>query len=472
MTDRSPRLAIACAAAGVALLAGGARAEEAPASGGPQAATRLAALAPTSCADGRCSVRLEPGQMLALAEKLVLARKYDEARPLVAALRDAPGMDIPYGFLDGLMHLGEGDTKGAVKRFRRVLENHPEQTRVRLELARALMAMRDYDGAEYHLRLAAQDESLPEDIARIIGDARNVIRSNRRLRFGFDFGFAPDSNINSATAAETIDVNFGSTRLPLRLDDAARERSGVGVTASGYASLRLPTAERMSLVFDTNLSMINYDGADFDDYTAQVAGGPEFRLGEGRNLTLQAVALNRWYGGETAARQFGARATLQQEIGLDRRVALQVDARHNVSRINSGYDGWQLGANLTYEQVIAKSAIVSASLIGRREMDDFDAYSNKTLGVSGGIGGELPLGINAGLSGAATWSKFDEAQPFFSFERREDWRIQGRAYVGLRQVRVAGFSPSMEYNYIRVDSNYDLYASDRHRVQFKLARYF
>jgi len=466
MSRELQRLAIACAAAGSALLASSAHANDAPVADG------AAALAKGDCSLGQCTYRLAPGQLLALAEKLVLARKYDEARPLVTALRGAPGMEIPHGFLDGLILLGEGDAKAAAGQFRAILEAHPEQTRVRLELARALLALRNYDGAEYHLRLAAEDESLPEDIARVIGDARNVIRSNRRFRFGFDFGFAPDTHLNSATAAETIDVNFGSTRLPLELDDDARERSGVGVTASGYASLRLPTAEAMSLVFDTNLSMINYEGGNLDDYTIQVAGGPELRLEEGRTLTLQAIALNRWYGGDTAALQFGARATLQQEIGRDKRVAFQLDGRHNVSEINPGFDGWQVAANLTYEQVVERSAIVSASLIGRREFDAVDAYSNTTVGVSGGIGGELPLGINAGFSGGATWSRFDEPQEFFSFEHREDWRLQGRAYAGLRNVRVAGFSPSAEYQYIRVDSNYPLYASDRHRIQFKLARFF
>ena len=60
----------------------------------------------------------------------------------------------------------------------------------------------------------------------------------------------------------------------------------------------------------------------------------------------------------------------------------------------------------------------------------------------------------------------------FSTERRQDWRYQARAYAGLRQFRIAGFSPSIEYQFMKVDSNYDLYRSDRHRFHFKLARYF
>ena len=85
---------------------------------------------------------------------------------------------------------------------------------------------------------------------------------------------------------------------------------------------------------------------------------------------------------------------------------------------------------------------------------------------------DLPLGINAGLSGGATFSKYDGPQPIFSMDAREDWRFQARAYAGLRQLRLAGFSPSVEYSFLKVDSSYDFYASERHRVHSKLARFF
>lgn len=479
MTRLLQRWTIASAVAGAALFATGAQAEDAPATGSSKAGQSSATaglLAAASvvphCSGSQCDYRIAPGQMLAIAERLVLEKKYDEAKPVVAALRGAPGMAIPYGFLDGLILMGTGDPKGAADRFRGILKDHPGQTRVRLELARALMMQSNFEGADYHLRLAAEDESLPEDIARMIGNARSAVRSNRRFRFGFDFGFAPDSNINSATAAETVDVNFGNTQVPLTLDSAARARSGIGVTASSYATLRLPVGERTSMLLDANGAMVNYDGNDLDDYTFQMAGGPELRIDTERTVTVQAVGLYRWYGGDVAAKQYGARATFQQSLDRGKRIAVQVDGRRSESEINSGYNGWQIGANATYEQVVARSAIVSATLVARREADEFAAFSNTTFGLNAGIGGELPLGINAGVSGGATWSKYDEAQPFFSFERREDWRLQGRAYLGLRQIRFGGFSPSVEYQFIKVDSNYDFYASERHRVQFKIARYF
>jgi hypothetical protein len=436
-----------------------------------------AASAPASsvngeCAGGSCSYSLTPAQLLVLAENLVQDGKFDEARPLVAALRAAPGMAVPYSFLDGLIALNSGDANTATERFRAILKDHPEQTRVRLELAKALMMQGKFAGADYHLRLAQSDETLPEDISRMIGNARSVIRSKRKFRFGFDFGFAPDSNINSATAAETVDVNFGPNRVPVSLSEDARAKSGMGATANFYAGLRLPLGGAVSLVSDFDADTVTYKDSDFSDYSLQFAAGPELALSDKTDVRLQGVGLYRWYGGKVAARQYGAKLTFQHELASSRRIAVQLDGRRSESQLNAGYTGWQLGANATFEQVIGQSAIFSASLLARRDAMNADFYSSKTLGANVGIGAELPWGINAGLSGGVTWSRYDDPQLFFSTERRRDWRYQARAYAGLRQFRIAGFSPSVEYTYMKVDSNYDLYRSDRHRFQFKLARYF
>lgn len=424
------------------------------------------------CSAGSCSYSLTPAQLLGLAEKLVSDGKFDEARPLVAALSAAPGMTLPHNFLDGMIALGTGDADTATNRFRAILKDHPDQTRVRLELAKALMMQGKFAGADYHLRLAQSDEGLPEDISRMIGNARSVIRSKRKFRFGFDFGFAPDSNINSATAAESVDINFGPNRVPISLDDNARARSGMGATANFYAGMRLPVGGAVSLVSDFDADSVTYDDSDFSDYSLQFAAGPELALSDKTDLRLQGVGLYRWYGGKVAAKQYGAKLTFQHELSSSQRIAFQIDTRRSESELNTGYTGWQMGANATFEQVIGRSAIMSASLVARRDAMEADFYSSKTLGVNAGIGAELPWGINAGVSGGVTWARHDEAQPVFSSERRKDWRYQARAYAGLRQFQVAGFSPSVEYQYIKVDSNYDLYRSDRHRFQFKLARYF
>jgi Tfp pilus assembly protein PilF len=91
----------------------------------------------TSCTNGVCQTRFTVEQMLAHASMLVQARRFDEARPFVAALGQAPGLAMESHFLAGYIAVETGDVDAAIDQFRASLAADPKQTRVRLELARA-----------------------------------------------------------------------------------------------------------------------------------------------------------------------------------------------------------------------------------------------------------------------------------------------------------------------------------------------
>ena len=116
--------------------------------------------------------------------------------------------------------------------------------------------------------------------------------------------------------------------------------------------------------------------------------------------------------------------------------------------------------------------VASVTGFARREPLRLNAYSNTEVGVIAGIGGELPFGLNAGLTGQASRAAYDAALPLFGPAPRQDWRLQGRAYLGARSLRFRGFSPSVTYTYTTTRSNISLYDADRHRVELQLARYF
>ena len=467
-----PAIALAMASPGFATVAHGEAAV--PDAGGVPTGPKTSPAAPggSACQDGVCKYRLSSEQLLAVATRLVNEKKYSEAGFILSALKNAPDMAVPYKFLEGMIALESGDAKSAAEQFRAILAERPGETRVRLELAKVLLAQGKLSAGDYHLRLAQNDKNLPEDIGRAITNARSIIRSKKRWKFGFDFGFAPDTNINAATSAQSVDINFGPTRLPVELDDAARARSGIGITASVFGSVRLPVSPHTAIVADLDANMVNYKGKDVDDYSGQLGIGLERRLGQNSTIALQGVSLYRWYGGRLAARQFGAKLSFQHDLSATRRIGFQLDGRHSDSDFGDGFTGWQIGLASTYEHVVAKSAIVSASIFARREAMDLAAYSSKTVGFNLGIGGELPLGINAGVYGGISRAVYDAPQTFFSEDPRKDWRFQTRVYLGLRQIRVMGFSPSIEYNFSKVATNYTLYKSTRHRAEFKIARYF
>jgi hypothetical protein len=391
---------------------------------------------------------------------------------LVEALMTLPGRKLEGRFLSGMLASGMGDHARAAEFYKQILVDDPSQTRVRLELGREMLAMGHTASADKQFKLAQQDEDLPDDVARTIRSIRDVIRSQRAWRFDVDFGIAPDTNINNATAADTVSINWGGTTLPLTLDAQAKAHSGIGQTASISAGVRVPVADHVSAIVDLDSAGSNYDGTRYDDYQAQAAAGFEYRFNQNAGVSIQAVGAQRWYGGRAVSRQAGVKAGFQFRIDDRQQVGVQLDVRRTNAMFDPNYDGTQGAAYVTYERAVTPTLVVSGGGFARRDWLRAAPYSSTELGVIAGFGGELPHGITFGISGTASRAKFDDNIPIFSIDPRADWRYSVRATLGNRGWRVLGFSPQISASYSRVDSSIPYFANDRLRFRFALARYF
>jgi len=424
------------------------------------------------CVAQTCKARLTPEQLLGEVQTLIQAKRYDDAQPLVAALSSVPQFKLESRFLSGQIAAAKGDHARAASFYREILADDPAQTRVRLELGREMLALGKPQSADKQFKIAEQDQDLPDDVARTIRAVRDVIRAKRAWRLDFDFGIAPDTNINNATSADTITILWGNTPLPLTLDDKAKARSGTGQTASISGGVRLPVSDKVAMLVDLDSAGTNYAGTDNDDFQLQVASGAELRLSHDTSVSLEAVGAQRWYGGSLVSRQIGAKAGFQTSLSRREQVGVQIDMRHTEALFDSSYNGWQGSAYATYERAISRSLIVSGGVFGRRDWLKAAPYSSTELGVIAGFGGELPKGITLGLSGSVSRAKFDAPMLLFSTDPRSDWRYTARATLGNRKIRVWGFSPQMSASWSRNDSSITYFGNNRLRFRFTLARYF
>ena len=424
------------------------------------------------CTAETCKARLSADALLAEAQQLVLSERYDEAKPLLAALWSVPTYKFEARFLTGYVAEHTGDFGRAEAMFRAILNDDPKQVRVRLELGKTLLAMGKTAAGDHQLRLVAESDELPADIARTIRSVRSIIRSKRAWSLNVDLGIAPDSNINNATGADTVTVLFGTQPIPLTLDQSAQARSGVGVTGSIDANVRLPIAKNTQWLVDFDAFATQYKGSAYDDLSLEFATGPEFKLSEKVRLRGEAVVAQRDFGNRVVSRQIGGKSGLELTLDDKQRLALQLDIRNTDALFDPGYDGWNVAAYATYERVVGHAMIASASVFARRDQLRSAANADAEVGGLLGFGGELPKGFNFGVSAGASRAVYDEAQPFFSLDPRRDWRLNGRLTLGNRAVRVWGFSPTVSYSYSRNASSIAYYATDRSRVRFALARYF
>jgi hypothetical protein len=110
---------------------------------------------------------------------------------------------------------------------------------------------------------------------------------------------------------------------------------------------------------------------------------------------------------------------------------------------------------------------------GRLTVEDTSdrGFANTRYRLGGGYSRELPYGVTADISPEISYRPFDQPSPIFGL-RREDWSTQISLRLTKRNLRILGLAPTIEYSYLRVDSNIDLYSFDRHRINFGLTRVF
>ena len=424
----------------------------------------------TAPADAAEMLTYTPAQLLSRTERLIDLREFALAKTLATALGEDPAYRFKAQFLLGYIAVETGDLKTGVREFRAALASQPGATRVRLELARALQLQGKDAAASYHYRLAQRADDLPPEIRATVNSSLALLRDRKPWALNVEVALVPDSNITGGTRSPTVDIDVGGGKLPFTLGGNAVARSGLGQSARVVGTYRTGTG-RHGLLTDGEVSGVNYAGTSVDDYGAQLAFGPDLRT-KSTVAYIQGVTAFRWYGGTLATKQAGARASVQVTRPKGDRIGLSVDARHSTSMLNAAYDGWTGGIFATYERVIAKSFIASASAFGRTDRLRQRAYSDNEYGLSLGVGGELPKGINAGVSATISRARYFAPLLAFSPEPRRDWRYGARAYVGVRSIRFLGFSPSVTYNYSRNDSSLQLYKSSRSRFSVALARYF
>ena len=368
-------------------------------------------------------------------------------------------------FRDGMTNYSAGDYRRAEALFRSILDRNPRLLRVRLELARTLYMAKKYEQADYHFGLAAAEHPSAA-VARNIARFREAIRSQRSLRFNFEMGLAPDSNINSATDKETVDIHG----LPFRLDDDARARTGTGVFVGGNASAWLNRSGKLPIYVGAYGRWTRHADSRFDDAYAGAEAGPEFELAGGR-LRATATGLMRWYGRRHLVTSLGARLSYDKLIGDNWNLSGSLLVRRNDYARRSDVDGWDVEAGASVSRPLGSTTLGLAHMsLGRSWANDpGQSYLRKRVGI--GVLKEIGWGLRPQLGLDLTRQAGDGPLAPFG-KRRRDWQLQGSFSIYKRDWNVMGFAPSVSLTVTRNHSTLPLYDERRMRGEIRATKAF
>lgn len=408
---------------------------------------------------------------LETARSLITRGDYRAAATILDALEDAgpkvlatiDPQDI--AFLKGLVASGEGRFDDAASIFEAMLTRDPSLPRVRLELGRAYFARREDDGAVRQFELAVAGDigntaiDNAEDFLRRIDDRKT-------LRTRFSIAVVPDSNVNQATAHDTVDI-FG---LPFILNEEAGEKSGLGIFASGGLELRPRMGPRMRGSAGLQLQHTEFSGSTFDDTIISAWAGPEISLGN-KYLTLAATGYRRWYGHQGFNSGVGGRVSLFMRPGRRWRLLGQLQVQAIDYDLNPARDGTLLGAQINPTYTIDSKSQIWAVFGINRDHADGVVWRSTALRVGLGYSRELPWGLVANIRPEFSWRGFDAAQVAFG-KKREDKTFEIGIQIIKRDIRIAGLVPMIGYVLQRNISNTGIYDFTRHRAQIGLTKRF
>ena len=419
----------------------------------------VAADAPARKIDG-----LSAFDLFALAERQQAAGKTASAITIYDGLAHDPSADIRAEARfrkAALLALGKRYKDAAVL-LRSILDEQPEATSVRLELARVLALMGDEVAARRALR-QAETSGLPADVAATVQQFSRALRSTRRFGGSLELSFAPDSNVNRATDARTLDTVVA----PLTLSREARAQSGLGVKTVASAFLRHPLTDSLTLLPRVAMVGSFHRKSDFNDMSGSALLGVEWGTAADR-VTSSIGGSVRHYGDRPYARSAIVTVDWLHPIGDRAQLLTDVSASKVVYSANPLQSGALYDLRLTYERALGARRGVSVGMNVTRQLAKDPGYG----AVSGGINAFVwqELGGATAFASIETRHFESDARLFLFTDRRREWFIAGKIGATFRQLKVHGFAPVVRLGWERNFSTVGLYDYRRLSGEFGLSR--
>ena len=136
-----------------------------------------------------------------IAGNMVYSGDYERALQILTMMPQTNNLnvEIERWYLLAQIEQRRGNFDEAIEIYKKILDDQPDLAKVRYELALCYMAKKQWYRADYHLRLAMAGDNIPDIIKQQMMYYRYIARQNKRWNIWFNFGAAPDNNVNQAS---------------------------------------------------------------------------------------------------------------------------------------------------------------------------------------------------------------------------------------------------------------------------------
>ena len=420
-------------------------------------------------------ITMSPVDAVKIAGNLVHNGKYNGALQILTKMPQTGQneVEIERWYLIAQIEQRRGNIDEAIKIYRKMLDEQPDLVKVRYELAQCYMLQKKWYRADYHLRLAMAGDDIPEPVKKNMMYYRYLVRQNKNWNVWFNFGAAPDSNINQVAGGEECITNEWGVfcrQLPEPI-------SAVGYNLTLGGNYEFKFGEHWRWKNDATLYSSVYRTHDYDDLYIGASTGPRYVWHNG-DIWLAAIGSRRLYGWDGYNWAYGGK--LDGNFDLTRK--LGIGATTSVTHgIYDEYGDYMNGMTYSFNPRISYSIDATKYLILRgglsREYTASDIYKNWRYSTSLGFGSELPWGFHVYLEPSFSWTNYDG--PRWAVKDGDFTQITERDFTQRYSVSVSnnkfdiwGFVPTLTFSYTNRDSNIKNRGYDKMSVEFNMQQRF
>ena len=368
-------------------------------------------------------------------------------------------------FADALIYRSEAKNKQAIEIYRGMLAADPDFHPVRLNMAIAMQADKQYAAAkEQFLKLQSVD--LPAPVMARVQNSLAQINSSEKWQFNASASYIQDKNLN--------DVPDSFARPGYRPPEKV---SGNGLQVSGSANKRFNLPDNFYATVGGNASLKGYwDVSDYNDYLFTASAGVGYDDAK-NDVSLTPFVTKRYYDEEAYSLRKGVTVSgsrwVKPKLKLTATGILSKETFEDDDNQNRETDGRFLGLNAFYIKD-AKEYFYGGLGNYQNDVPKSSIISYDRNSINGGWGREWKRGISTLASvgygikkyedpadaypaGSGAWKGYYNAVGGEPGSRREDKTTSLGLQVWKRDFTVLGLTPRLVFDYETTSSNFAYY---------------
>lgn len=396
---------------------------------------------------------------------LIDQQQFQQAQALAEQHLDAFEGDSQFDFFYGFSAAQNGAHDDALFVFERLSDQFPQVPRYRLELARSYYFLGQLDASDAVFRQVLAQNPPNKVRATIDTFLRRIEEQRQALTHSWSalasYGGGYDSNINSSTDIDEIDLILAGTAQRVQLKESQKQTASGFYKLRGEASYSSPITKRSG--FDVGVGSQRKANAKTDSYDLNsvfVRGGLQLLRGF-HHWRVGAGYQQYWLSDDSLQSTLFANLNWKYRLTPTWRFHSRAELRNNDNQINDDLNALQLEITAGPEYANGRFSAQSSAMISS-DSGNNSPLAKDIVGIN--LAAQYALSDESSAYSMLAWRHYD-----FHKKNPNDLLSNGKQrsetltqfILGYNQQILAHLMAYGQFSYMDNTSNIDVYQYDR-----------